>query len=150
MAEARPRGPRVLLVDDDAENLVLLSEVLASEGLDVVGSARDGEAGVRLAKRLQPDVALIDLLMPAMDGLQVTREIRQAELPTEVVILTFYDELLTAPAHEVGAFAYLVKGCSVALMREVIMQAWHRGAERRRQTRGGSGSTTGPRGAFMI
>ena len=46
MAEARPRAPRVLLVDDDAENLVMLSEVLTSEGIDVVGTATDGEAGL--------------------------------------------------------------------------------------------------------
>jgi CheY-like chemotaxis protein len=141
MAELGPRVPRVLLVDDDAANLALLREVLESEGIDVVGEAMDGESGVELTKALRPDVALIDLLMPVMDGLQATREIRQADLPTEVIILTFYDDLLSEPAHEAGAFAYLVKGCSVAPMREVIFQAWHRTLERPNQTGAGGGST---------
>jgi CheY-like chemotaxis protein len=135
MAEAGPTRPRVVVVDDDAQNLVLLREVLESEGICVVGEARDGGAGVELVKRLRPDVALVDLLMPVMDGLEATRQIRLADLPTEVVILTFYDELLSEPANEAGAFAYLVKGCSVALMRDVIFQAWRRGAERSRATR---------------
>ncbi len=68
--------------------------------------------------------------MPVLDGLGATRQIRAAGLPTEVVILTFYDDLLSQPAHQAGAFAYLVKGCSVALMRQVIEEAWRRAAER--------------------
>jgi CheY-like chemotaxis protein len=125
-----PRGPRVILVDDDERNLVLLSEVLSSEGVTVLGTATDGQAGVRLARELKPDVALVDLLMPVMDGMQAARVIRAEGLPTEVVILTFYDELLSEPAQEAGAFAYLVKGCSVALMLQVIGQAWRRAGER--------------------
>ena len=140
MAEPGPSGPRVLLVDDDLGNLAVLRAALESEGIRVVGEATDGEAGVALAKDLRPDVALIDLLMPVMDGLQATRQIRGADLPTEVIILTFYDELLTEPANAAGAYAYLVKGCSVALMREVILKAWGRAAERRAELRGRSGS----------
>jgi CheY-like chemotaxis protein len=130
MFESGPRGPRVILVDDDEANLLLLREVLVSEGVTVLGTATDGEAGVRLAREVRPDAVLMDLLMPVMDGLQATRAIRAEGLPTEVVILTFYDELLSEPAAEAGAFAYLVKGCSVALMLDVIGQARRRARER--------------------
>jgi CheY-like chemotaxis protein len=130
MFEPGPKGPRVVLVDDDEANLALLREVLTSEGVEVVGVATDGEAGLHLVRELRPDVAMVDLLMPVMDGLQATRAIRAEGLPTEVVILTFYDELLSEPANEAGAYAYLVKGCSVALMLEVIRRAWRRAGER--------------------
>jgi CheY-like chemotaxis protein len=141
MTEPGARGPRVLLVDDDRANLAVLREVLESEGVEVVGEATDGEAALRLALELRPDVALIDLLMPVMDGLQATRRIREAELPTEVVILTFYDELLSEPADQAGAFAYLVKGCSVALMHQVIRQAWGRAIERQEDSRAQGGAS---------
>ena len=73
-------------------------------------------------------IARVSLLpTPAANA---TAPIRAAGLPTEVVNLTFYDDLLSQPAHQAGAFAYLVKGCSVALMRQVIEEAWRRAAER--------------------
>ncbi len=117
-------GPRVFLVDDDAGNVALLRETLEAEGLVVVGEATDGSSGVELAGILWPDVVLMDLRMPGMDGFEATRLIRAQYPGTQVVILTAYEELLTDPAESVGAFAYLVKGCSAALMRDVITQAW--------------------------
>jgi len=117
-------GPRVFLVDDDAGNVALLRETLEAEGLVVVGEATDGSSGVELAGILRPDVVLMDLRMPGMDGFEATRLIRAQYPGTQVVILTAYEELLTDPAESVGAFAYLVKGCSAALMRDVITQAW--------------------------
>ena len=116
----------MLLVDDDAGNLALLRETLESEGLVVVGEATDGPAGVELAGILRPDVVLMDLRMPGMDGFEATRLIRAQYPGTQVVILTSYEELLTESAESVGAFVYLVKGCSAALMRDVIIKAWRR------------------------
>src|SRR5262245_38803593 len=118
-------APRVLLVDDDPETSALLRSVLEDEGIEVVGSATDGIQVLDHADRLQPDVVLMDLRMPGMDGFQAT-ELLKARYPwMQVIFLTFYDELLPDRSpQEVGAFAYLVKGCSPRLMRDVIHQAW--------------------------
>jgi CheY-like chemotaxis protein len=118
-------APRVLLVDDDLETSALLRSLLEGEGIEVLGSASDGRQVVESAARLRPDVVLMDLRMPGMDGFEAT-SLLKARFPwIQVIFLTFYDELLPDRSpQEVGAFAYLVKGCSVKLMRDVIHQAW--------------------------
>ena len=127
------RPPRVLLVDDDVESLALLREVLESEGMAVVGEARSGAEGVGQAASLQPDVVLMDLRMDGIGGLEATRLIKERDPFIQVVVLTAYDEPLPRrSAQEFGAYAYLVKGCSAALMRDVITQACLRAAEERR------------------
>jgi CheY-like chemotaxis protein len=133
MDEGGQERPKVLLVDDDAANLATLREALESEGIEVVGDAIGGRSGVQLAELLSPDVILMDLRMPGMDGFEATAAIREARPSTQVVILTAYEELLTRSADDIGAFAYLVKGCSSELMRQVIDQAWRRGMEVRRR-----------------
>jgi CheY-like chemotaxis protein len=126
------RKPTILLVDDDAETRVLLKGVLEDEGIHVVGAASDGAEAVELADSLLPEVVLMDLRMPRMGGFEATRLITEKHTWMQVVILTFYDDLLPdrSPA-EVGAFAYLVKGCSPTLMRDVIFQAWRVALESR-------------------
>jgi CheY-like chemotaxis protein len=126
------RKPTILLVDDDAETRALLKGVLEDEGIHVVGAASDGAEAVELADSLLPEVVLMDLRMPRMGGFEATRLITEKHTWMQVVILTFYDDLLPdrSPA-EVGAFAYLVKGCSPSLMRDVIFQAWRVALESR-------------------
>ncbi|HEX9235793.1 MAG TPA: response regulator transcription factor [Actinomycetota bacterium] len=132
------RTPRVLLVDDDQENRSALRELLELEGIDVVGEAPDGTRGFALAVALDPDVVLMDLRMPELSGIEATRLIREACPRTQVVILTYYEgPLPERSAEQVGAFAYLVKGCSPAFMRQVIHQACHR-AEQHRSSAAGS------------
>ena len=125
--------PHVVLVDDDEANLSTLTEALELEGIEVVGTATDGVGGIALVDDRRPDVVLMDLRMPGMDGFAATAAIRQAHRDTQVVILTAYEELLTDSAEDVGAFAYLVKGCSPELMRQVGEQAWRRAIEVRRR-----------------
>jgi DNA-binding NtrC family response regulator len=125
-------APRVLLVDDDRETLAILHAFLTDEGVDVVGVAQSGLEGIEAADRLVPDVVLMDMRMPGMDGFEATKTIKDRHPWMQVIILTFYDQLLPGGSpEEIGAFAYLVKGCSVDLMRDVIRQAWRHSIEQR-------------------
>jgi DNA-binding NarL/FixJ family response regulator len=118
---------RVVLVEDDRESRVLLRRVLEDDHVVVVGEASDGAEGVDLVRELQPDVVLMDLEMPGTGGIEATRAIKQEPGFTQVIVLTAYDgPFPTRSAHEVGAYAYLVKGCSAELMRDVILQAYTR------------------------
>lgn len=124
MATSGPR-PRVLLIEDDDVERSLLAELLEGEGISVIGEAPNGALGVDLAHELRPDVVLTDLRMPVVNGIEATRLIRE-ELPaTQVIVLTVYEGgLPSRSAEEIGAYAYLVKGCSISLIRDVINQAF--------------------------
>lgn len=106
---------RVLLVDDaeDLRDLVRLS-MQRSEHLDVVGEAADGAAGVEQARLLQPDVVVLDLAMPVMDGLQALPLIRAAVPDVRVIVLSGFNEATMAEeARRAGADHYFVKGRSL-------------------------------------
>ncbi|MBB4915251.1 response regulator [Streptosporangium saharense] len=102
---------RVLVVDDQAvvrEGLVLLLGLLPD--IEVVGSAPDGREALRLVAELRPDVVLMDLRMPRMDGVEATREIRAAFPATQVVVLTTYsDDESVFAALRAGARGFLTK-----------------------------------------
>ncbi|MEV5597939.1 response regulator transcription factor [Streptomyces sp. NPDC052496] len=102
---------RVLVADDQTvvrEGIVMLLGLLP--GIEVVGSAGDGEEALRLTAELAPDVVLMDLRMPRCDGVQATRRIRTEHPGTEVVVLTTYaDDDHLFPALEAGARGYLTK-----------------------------------------
>jgi DNA-binding NarL/FixJ family response regulator len=117
--------PQVLLVDDDIRYRKALKRALEAEGVEVVGEARNGRVALWAARVLRPDVAVMDLRMPEVGGIEATRRIR-AELPsTQVIILTVYDEPLpTRSALDEGAFAYAVKGCSAHLIADIVRAAW--------------------------
>jgi NarL family two-component system response regulator LiaR len=102
---------RVLLVDDHFVVRRGVSALLATyPEIDVVGEASSGAEGIALAKQLKPDVVLMDLVMPEMDGIEATRQLK-AVLPTvQVLVLTSYsqDERIF-PAIKAGALSYLLK-----------------------------------------
>jgi DNA-binding NarL/FixJ family response regulator len=118
--------PRLLLVEDDVPARRSLKELLEAEGVAVVADTGDGFGGVQLARELEPDIVLMDLRLPGMGGLEAARLIAESLPFTQVIVLTAYDgPLPTRSAQEAGVYAYLVKGCSIQLMRDVIEQAWH-------------------------
>jgi two-component system, response regulator PdtaR len=100
---------RVLIAEDETIIRMDLAEMLARAGFEVCGEARDGVEAVELARSQQPDVAVLDVKMPRLDGIEAARRILD-ERPIPIVMLTAYgqDELVSR-AVEAGVFGYLVK-----------------------------------------
>ncbi|MGF9754455.1 response regulator transcription factor [Microvirga sp. 0TCS3.31] len=100
----------VVLVDDQEMIRMGLRVMLESRGVDVRGEAPDGRAGVDLVRRVRPDVCLMDIRMPIMDGIEATRRIVEEEIPTRVLVLTTYDlDDLVHAALRHGAAGFLLK-----------------------------------------
>ncbi len=102
---------RILLVDDHQILREGIRKSFEDNGEEIVGEAENGERAVEMAKELQPDVVLMDLSMPVLDGVAATRRI-SAEVPeTRVVVLTMHDDVTkTREAIDAGAVGYLSKG----------------------------------------
>jgi DNA-binding NarL/FixJ family response regulator len=116
--------PGVLLVDDEPRLRGQLGALLGDYGIAVVGEAGNGREGVELACRLRPDVVLMDMRMPELDGIEATRRLSELLPSTAVIVLSAYDDpALMSEAHQAGAHAYLVKGCRAGELVEVIEQA---------------------------
>jgi DNA-binding NarL/FixJ family response regulator len=121
---------RVLVVDDQAlvrEGLMTLLQVAA--GIEPVAAAADGEQAVALAARHRPDVVLMDLRMPRLDGVEATRRIRAAQPETEIVVLTTHaDDQSILGALQAGARGYLTKDAGIAeISRAIQAAAAHQG-----------------------
>ncbi len=113
---------RVLVVDD-AEDLRMLlrARMETRNGLTVVGEAADGLAAVELASELQPDLVMLDLAMPRMDGLEALPLIRAAVPGVRVIVLSgFNQSTLAEKAIEAGADKYVVKGGSMRQLLELV------------------------------
>jgi AmiR/NasT family two-component response regulator len=100
---------RILVAEDETIIRLYLRALLESNGFEVCAEARDGEHAVELARSERPDLAIMDVKMPRLDGIEAARRILE-ERPIPIVMLTAYgqDELV-ARAVEVGVFGYLVK-----------------------------------------
>ncbi|HZN70368.1 MAG TPA: response regulator [Micromonosporaceae bacterium] len=100
---------RVLIAEDEALIRLDLAEMLVEEGYDVVGEAGDGETAVRLAEELKPDLVILDIKMPIMDGLAAAEKIASARIAPVVILTAFSQRDLVERARVAGAMAYLVK-----------------------------------------
>jgi DNA-binding NarL/FixJ family response regulator len=115
---------RLLLADDHRMLREGLRRSMADQGFDVVGEARDGEEAVRLADDLGPDVILMDVTMPEMDGVEATRRIKKERPEVRVVMLTMHaDQEVLASAIRAGASGYLVKDCSTEEIASAVRMA---------------------------
>jgi AmiR/NasT family two-component response regulator len=100
---------RVLIAEDEALIRLDLREMLIEEGYEVVGEAGDGEAAVRLAEDLKPDLCIFDIKMPIMDGLAAAEKIAETRIAPVVILTAFSQRDLVDRARAAGAMAYLVK-----------------------------------------
>jgi NarL family two-component system response regulator LiaR len=123
MSESKPI--RVMLVDDHAVvRSGLAAFLMATEGLDLAGEASSGEEAIALCAQSQPDVVLMDLVMPGIDGAQATREIRTRCPQIKVIALTsFKDEELVQAAMKAGAIGYLLKNVTADELAKAIRAA---------------------------
>lgn len=117
---------RVLTVDDHEivrQGMAFL--LLPFEDIDVVGSAGNGSEALAMCKELKPDVVLMDMVMPEMDGPTVTQTIRKRFPNVQVLVLTsFHDQAKVARAMQAGAIGYLLKGVSIDELAEGIRSAY--------------------------
>lgn len=100
---------RVLIADDDPIIRLDLKQMLSNLGYEVVGEAGDGDAAVSLAKKLMPDVCVLDVKMPVRDGISALKEIVGNRIAPAILLTAYNDQELIGSAAEAGAFAYLVK-----------------------------------------
>jgi response regulator NasT len=133
---------RVLIAEDEAIIRLDLKEMLEEEGVEVVGEAADGEAAVRLAREREPDLVIMDVKMPGMDGLAAAERIAEETSCAVLILTAFSQKDLVRRAAEAGAMGYLVKpfqksdllpAIEIALARHEQMEALRKEGEDARQ-----------------
>ncbi len=107
--EGAPRPTRVLIAEDEALIRLDLKEMLQEEGFEVVAEVADGASAVRLTRELGPDLVILDVKMPVMDGIQAAEEIAKERLSAILILTAFSQRDLVEKARRAGAMAYLVK-----------------------------------------
>jgi DNA-binding NarL/FixJ family response regulator len=115
---------RIALIDDHNIMRAGLRAILQKEAdMEIVGEAEDGERGLALIKQTEPQIALVDVHMPGISGVELTERVRRAKLTTRIVILTVANEApFPRRLLEAGASGYLTKGCPAAELIKAIRQ----------------------------
>ncbi len=118
---AEPKAVRIVVADDHVMLREGLRRSLTTQGYDVVAEANDGREAMELAERLTPDIVLMDVTMPVLDGIEATRRLREKVPAVRVLMLTMHaDPAMATSAKEAGAHGYLVKDCTTAEIMAAI------------------------------
>lgn len=120
---------KVLIAEDEAIIRLDLKEMLEEEGLTVVGEAADGDAALRLAREKGPDLVIMDIKMPGLDGLSAAEKIVEDDLAAVLILTAFSQKDLVQRAAEAGALGYLVKPFQKSDLLPAIEVALARHAE---------------------
>lgn len=133
MTETAPTpqtAPRTVVIAED-ETLIRmdLAEMLAEEGYDVVGQAGDGQKAIELAEQLRPDLVILDVKMPVLDGIAAAEAIAGKRIAPVVMLTAFSQRDLVERAREAGAMSYLVKPFTQTDLVPAIEMAVSRYAE---------------------
>ncbi len=107
--QASPDRPRVLVAEDEALIRMDLVELLNDEGYDVIGQAADGEQALAMAREMEPDLVVMDVKMPKMDGITAAEHIAEERIAPVVMLTAFSQRDLIERARQAGAMAYVVK-----------------------------------------
>jgi DNA-binding NtrC family response regulator len=135
-----PPRTRILIVDDDQDICAMLAALMDKEGL-TNQVAHDGETALTMVRREAPDVLLVDVRMPGMDGLELLKQVREVDNDLPVVLVTAYAEIAgSVAAIKVGAYDYLPKPFDHSQVMRVVRQAL---AERQRKRLSHTGLTSG-------
>jgi response regulator NasT len=105
----QPATRRVVIAEDEALIRMDLAEMLVEEGYEVVGEAADGERAVELAAQTRPDLVVLDVKMPRLDGISAAERIARERIAPVVILTAFSQRELVERARDAGAMAYLVK-----------------------------------------
>jgi len=122
-------GPRVLIAEDESLIRLDLAELLGEEGYDVVGETGRGDDVLDLARALEPDLVILDIKMPGLDGLTAARQITGERLAAVLILTAFSQRDLVTEARDAGALAYLVKPFQKSDLIPAIEVALGRSAE---------------------
>ncbi|HTJ75675.1 MAG TPA: response regulator [Acidimicrobiales bacterium] len=129
---ATTRAPvRIIIAEDEALIRLDLKETLEAEGYEVVGAVGRGDEAVELVKELHPDLAILDIKMPGMDGIAAAREITGTRRAAVLILTAFSQRDLVEQATDAGAFSYLVKPYQTSELIPAIEVALGRFADMR-------------------
>jgi len=120
---------RVVVAEDEAVIRLDIVEMLREVGYDVVGEAADGESAIRLAEELRPDLVVMDIKMPILDGIAAAERIAKARIAPVVLLTAFSQKELVERARDAGAMAYVVKPFTSADLIPALEIALSRHAE---------------------
>ena len=119
-APSGPRPTRILVAEDEALIRIDLAEMLGEAGYEVVGQASNGEQAVEMARELTPDLVIMDVKMPVMDGITAAEEIGAAKICPVVMLTAFSQTELVERARDAGVMAYIVKPFTAADLAPAI------------------------------
>lgn len=120
---------RVVVAEDEAVIRLDIVEMLREVGYDVVGEAADGESAIRLVEELRPDLVVMDIKMPILDGISAAERIARARIAPVVLLTAFSQKELVERARDAGAMAYVVKPFTSADLMPALEIALSRHAE---------------------